>query len=109
MATTETAACWVVVTRDGRYTYATNTGSNSISGFSIDRDGSLALLDADGKTANTGAGPIDAALSRDSRFLFTLNDGAHEIQGFAVNADGSLDPLGAVGGLPAGAVGLAAR
>jgi 6-phosphogluconolactonase len=32
VATTETAACWVVVTKDGRYTYATNTGSNSISG-----------------------------------------------------------------------------
>jgi hypothetical protein len=32
-----------------------------------------------------------------------------EIQGFAVNGDGSLDPLGSVGGLPAGTVGLAAR
>ena len=56
----------------------------------------------------TGAGPIDAALSRESRFLYTLNDGAHEIAAFAVNADGSLDPLSVVGGLPMGAVGLAA-
>jgi 6-phosphogluconolactonase len=109
VATTETAACWVVVTKDGRHTYATNTGSNSISGYAIGADGSLTLLDADGRTADTGAGPIDAALSRGSRFLYTLNDGAHEIQGFAVNSDGSLDPLGALGGLPAGAVGLAAR
>jgi 6-phosphogluconolactonase (cycloisomerase 2 family) len=108
VATTETAACWVVVTKDGRYTYTTNTGSNSISGFAIGRDGSLAPLDADGKTAETGAGPLDAALTRDSKFLYTLNDGAHEIQWFSVNADGSLDPLGAVGGLPPGAVGLAA-
>jgi len=108
VATTETAACWVVVTKNSRYAYTTNTGSNSISGFEIGHDGSLTLLDADGKTADTGAGPIDAALSRNSRFLYTLNDGAHEIQGFAVNADGSLDPLGAVGGLPPGAVGLAA-
>jgi 6-phosphogluconolactonase len=108
VATTETAACWVVVTKDGRFTYTTNTGSNSISGYAISRDGDLTLLDADGKTAVTGATPIDAALSRSSRFLYELSAGAGEIGGFTVNSDGSLDPLGAVGGLPAGTVGLAA-
>ena len=108
VATTETAACWVVVTKDGRYTYTTNTGSNSISGYAISREGDLTLLDADGKTAVTGAAPLDMALSRSSRFLYELSGGAHEIGGFAVNSDGSLDPLGAVGGLPAGATGLAA-
>jgi 6-phosphogluconolactonase len=109
VATTETAACWVVVTKDGGFTYTTNTGSNSISAYAIEADGGLTLLDADGRTADTGAGPIDASLSRANRFLYTLNDGAHEIQGFAVGSDGSLDSLGAVGGLPVGAVGLAAR
>jgi 6-phosphogluconolactonase len=108
VATTETAACWVVVTRNGSYTYTTNTGSNSISGYAIAPSGDLTLLDADGRTAVTGAGPIDAALSRNSRFLYTLSDGAHEIAAFAVNADGSLDSLAVVGGLPTGAVGLAA-
>jgi 6-phosphogluconolactonase len=108
VATTETAACWVVVTKNGRYTYATNTGSNSISGYAIAPDGDLTLLDADGRTASTGATPIDAALSRNSRFLYALVSGAGEIDAFAVNADGSLDSLGAVGGLPAGTIGLAA-
>jgi 6-phosphogluconolactonase len=109
VATTETAACWVVVTKNGRYTYTTNTGSNSISGYRIAHDGALTLLDADGKTANTGAGPLDLALSQNSRLLYSLNSGVPEIQGFAVNGDGSLDPLGSIGGLPAGTVGLAAR
>ena len=109
VATTETAACWVVVTSNGRYAYATNTGSNSVSGYEIETDGGLTLLDADGRTGVTGAGPIDAALSHGSRFLYTLNDGADEIQGFRVAADGSLDSLGAVGGLPSSSVGLAAR
>jgi 6-phosphogluconolactonase len=109
VATTETAACWVVVTMNGRYTYTTNTGSNSISGYRIAHDGSLTLLDADGVTAATGAGPLDLVLARNSRFMYSLNGGVPEIQGFAVNSDGSLDVLGAVGGLPAGAVGLAAR
>jgi 6-phosphogluconolactonase len=107
VATTETAACWVVVTKNGRFTYTTNTGSNSISGYAIGPDGDLTLLDADGRTAVTGAGPIDAALSRNSRFLYELSGGAREIGGFAVNSDGSLDSLGTIGGLPPSAVGLA--
>jgi 6-phosphogluconolactonase (cycloisomerase 2 family) len=107
--TTETAACWVVVTKSGRYTYTTNTGSNSITGYRVGHDGALSLLDADGKTADTGAAPIDMALAKGSRLLYALAGGVPEINGFAVNGDGSLDPLGSVGGLPAGTVGLAAR
>jgi 6-phosphogluconolactonase len=106
--TTETAACWVVVTKDGRYTYTTNTGSNSISGYGVAGDGSLTLLDADGKTATTGAAPVDMALTRSSRLLYALAGGVPEINGFLVNGDGSLEPIGSAGGLPAGTVGLAA-
>jgi 6-phosphogluconolactonase (cycloisomerase 2 family) len=108
VATTETAACWVVVTKNGRYTYTTNTGSNSISGFRIAHDGALTLLDADGKTADTGAGPLDLALAKNSKLLYSLNSGFPEIQGFRVKGNGSLQSIGAVGGLPAGTTGLAA-
>jgi DNA-binding beta-propeller fold protein YncE len=108
VATTETAACWVVVTANGRYTYTTNTGSNSISGFRIANGGALTLLDADGKTADTGAGPLDLALAKRSTLLYSLNSGVPEIQGFRVMRDGGLRSLGAVGGLPAGTTGLAA-
>jgi hypothetical protein len=110
VGTTETAACWVVVTDDGRFTYTTNTGSGSVSGYRIGRDGSLALLDADGRTGETGPGsePIDAALAARSRLLYVLEAGTHEISGFRVRGDGGLVPLGATGGLPAGAAGLVA-
>ena len=107
--TTETAACWLVITRDNRYAYVTNTGSASVTGYRIGRDGSLAILDADGKTGNTGMTPIDAALSRGSRFLYTLDAGSHTITAFRVNDDGSLASVGQTPGIPAGAVGLAAR
>ncbi|HEY0733289.1 MAG TPA: beta-propeller fold lactonase family protein [Herpetosiphonaceae bacterium] len=111
VSTTETAACWLVVTNDGRYAYTTNTGSSSISGYHVAKDGSLMLLDADGVTGSTPMGslPIDAALSKNSRFLYVLSGGSNTISGFAVADDGSLMPLGMVGGLPASAVGLAAR
>jgi 6-phosphogluconolactonase len=107
-AAQEQAACWVVVTGKGRFAYTTNTGTGSISGYAIGRDGSLSLLDADGRTAVTGGAPIDAALSRNSRFLYVLNSSLNRIDVFRVESDGGLTPLSGAGvtGLPAGATGL---
>jgi 6-phosphogluconolactonase len=107
--TTETAACWIVVTRNGHFAYASNTGSGTLSGYNVSSDGSLSLLDPDGVTAVTGPGPIDMALSVNSRFLYSLNSGNGTISAFRVNHDGSLSPLPGVTGLPSGANGLAAR
>jgi 6-phosphogluconolactonase len=108
-ATTETAACWIVVTKDGRFAYTTNTGSASISGYRVSRDGELSLLDADGRTGVTGPGPIDMALTHSGRLLYSLNSGDGTISGFFVARDGDLVPIGGVSGLPASANGLAAR
>jgi 6-phosphogluconolactonase len=107
----QTAPCWVVVTNDGRFTYTTNTGSGTVSGYSIGFDGSLQLLNTDGQTAVTGTGstPIDAALSNDSRFLFVLTPGSQNIQGFGVSPDGTLVPVSQVPGIPVSANGLVAR
>jgi 6-phosphogluconolactonase (cycloisomerase 2 family) len=108
IGTTETAACWVAVTPNGRFAYTTNTGSASISGYAVGADGSLSLLDADGVTGSTGAGPIDVDVSRNGRFLYTLNSAGHSISGFRVEADGALTPVATVTNLPVGANGLVA-
>ncbi len=109
VATHQGAPCWLVVTTDGRYAYTANAGGATISGFSIAANGALTLLDPSGATAALGSGahPLDEALSQDGRFLYVLVDGRHTIAGFRIGADGSLAPLGEVGTLPAGAVGLA--
>jgi 6-phosphogluconolactonase len=106
--TNQTSACWLATTNNGRYCYATNTGSASITGYSI-RDGVLSLLNANGVTAVTGTTPIDVSLSRNSNFLYNVNSSSHSITFFRVNENGSLDAIGNVDGLPAGAVGIAAR
>jgi len=107
--TTETAACWVAVTNNGKFAYAANTGSASVTGYRVDK-ASLAILDTDGKTGNSGTTPIDAAVSRNSQFLYNLTAGSQAISAFAVHQDdGSLTPIGGATGLPAGTVGLAAR
>jgi 6-phosphogluconolactonase len=110
VATHQTAACWVVITQNGKFTYTTNAGSGSISGYQVSKDGSLSLLDEDGVTGSTGDGssPIDMSLSNNSRYLYALASGTHSIHGFLVGNDGSLTP-GVVIDVPAGTVGLAAR
>lgn len=106
-ATHQTAACWVVVTGNGKYAYTTNAGSASVSGYAVAHDGSLTLLDDDGRTGQTGTAPADAALSRNSQYLYVLNGGSDTISAFAVEADGSLTALGEVA-VPATSVGIAA-
>lgn len=109
--TTQAATCWVVVTRDGRFAYASDTGTGVVTGYSIAPDASIALLNADGITGNIGAGskPIDMALTANSRFLYVLNSGNNSLSAFRVNQDGSLDSLTGVTGIPSGANGLVAR
>ena len=111
VATHQTAACWVAVTPNGQFAYVTNTGSGSISGYAIEFDGTLELLDADGRTGLTGDGsaPIDLAVTDGGRFLYSLNSGTHTIGAFRVRSDGSLARLPFTGGLPSAANGLAAR
>ena len=102
------AACWLVVSNDGRYAYAANATSASVSGYAIDPDGTLTLLDANGRTGVTAPGPVDEAMSANGRFLYTLDARSGAISVFAVGADGSLDKKADVA-IPVNTNGLAAR
>jgi 6-phosphogluconolactonase len=105
----QSAACWVVTTRNGRYAYTSNTGSGTISGYDIDRHGRLFLLNADGVTGVTGANPTDMALSRNSQYLYAITPRTGLVTAFKVGANGGLTAINGGNGIPASAVGLAAR
>ena len=107
VADTQSAACWVVVTPNGRYAYVTNTGSGTISSYAVQKSGKVALVQA--VAATPGAGPIDAAIAPTGRALFVLNSGSQTISSFSVGKDGSLANPSSVGGVPVGANGLAAN
>lgn len=109
VATRQTSACWVSLARDGRFAYSSNTGSNSITGYSVSSNGSLKLLRADGVSAHTGAAPADSSVTTDQRYLYCLNGGDGSISGFAINHDGSLVWVETQSGLPLGSVGLVAQ
>ena len=110
VANLQTAPCWVVVTKNGKFTYTSNTVTNNISGYKIARDGSITLFNDGGITASTGAGPIDMAVSNDSQYLYSLNAGDQTISVFRIdNGHGGLKPVQTVSGLTMGGAGLAAN
>ena len=104
---TQQAACWLVVTGNGRYAYTANAHSGTISSYTIAANGEITLLQA--VAANTGAGNLDLALTRNSGFLYQFINASHTIEGFRVHSDGSLTLIATVTGVPAGADGLAAN
>jgi 6-phosphogluconolactonase len=105
----QTAACWIVITNSGRYVYTSNTGSGTVSSYTLASSGALSLLSS--VAANTGAmsAPIDMALNNGSRYLYVHAAGLQTVEAFRVETDGSLTPIGSVGGLPFGAQGIVAR
>ena len=104
----QTAACWVVVTNNEKFVYASNTGSSTVSSFTPAK-GDLMVLEAIAGATGAGSSPIDAALSVNSKFMYVLNAGINTISVLEVAADGSLDLLQTVTGLQAGTVGMIAK
>ena len=105
--TGQRAACWAVITPNGRFGYVTNAGTGNISGVALDRNGAATLLNADGVTAITGGNPTDMAMSEDGRFLYARVAALNRIAIFKVGHNGALAALPALNGTPAGLAGLA--
>jgi 6-phosphogluconolactonase (cycloisomerase 2 family) len=99
VANGQNGTCWLVRARG--YFYATNTASNTITGYAEAADGQLSLLRVDGVSARTDAGPIDIAASPDGRQVFELNGLAGDLGVYAVAPDGTLTQTSTVHGLPA--------
>jgi 6-phosphogluconolactonase len=116
------AACWLVVTKDNKFAFVTNTlssgpppnigtGTGGLSRYSVGADGKLTLL---GQT-DTGPGfPGDEALSKDSKFLYVLlpfvMGGPSHIDVYKVGSGGSLTHIQATPNtLPNGVSGIAAN
>jgi 6-phosphogluconolactonase len=107
VADNQKAACWIAVTKNGRFGYDANAASGSTSGYQIAPDGSISLLNPDGLTGVTGKGPNDLTFDEDSRHLYTLNSSGGSISIFRVNPNGSLSALSPAT-VPVGADGVAA-
>jgi 6-phosphogluconolactonase len=93
LALNQGGVCWVAVSPDGRYAYTGNAGG-TISGVAVDRDGSLASLDADNVAAVPRQSPRDLDFTEDGRFLYAVSPGdatnGGSVTGYRVGRDGSL-------------------
>ena len=107
--THQTAACWAIITDNQKYVYTTNTGSGSVSSFSLATDGSVELLESVAGFNGLDTSPIDMALSHNSKFMYALNRSSGSISVYQVKADGSLAEVETMSGLPMGAAGIAAQ
>jgi DNA-binding beta-propeller fold protein YncE len=90
VGTGQAATCWVAAA--GRFLYASNAGSGSVSGYTSAPNGALSLL---GGTP-TDAGTVDAAATPDGSFLYVQAGGPGNVDAYRVNGDGSLTPIGSV-------------
>ena len=96
--TTQTAACWIAVTENGALAYTTNTGSNTVTGYSVGKKGKLTRVTDNGIAAQTGAAPTDMTV-RGSNVLFVLNRNDGSVGSYSIKNGGALAPIQVAGGL----------
>ena len=99
----QTAPCWVEITRDGQFLFTVNTGSGSISSYSIAHGGALTLLGSTAVKATGGVGAVDARLSPDGRTLYVDESKIGAVGAFAVNGGNLTELASSPTSLPAGA------
>ena len=105
---TQAAACWAVVTPDGRYAYTANAGTNTLSAYRIARGGKIELVNAVAGFNGADSGATDMAVPRGGDRLYALASRSGQVVSYRVEWDGSLTNLGAAAGL-VGMAGLAAN
>ena len=86
--TGQTATCWV--TRVGDFVYASNAGSNTVSGYRLGADKFLTFV----SDTPTDPGTVDSAASADHHYLYVQTGGSGIVDEFKVNSDGSLTAIG---------------
>jgi 6-phosphogluconolactonase (cycloisomerase 2 family) len=108
----ERAACWITVAAAGNLALVANTGTHSISLYSIKPDGALSL-ESSHNTALFGRAPFELALAQDNQFVYQLNTAAgfQSVHVLKLTNDGAGSQLNDVaaapippGGVPIGLV-----
>ncbi|MDF1603215.1 hypothetical protein PZ894_06540 [Nocardioides sp. YIM 152315] len=96
--------CWLSVSPDDRYVYATNFGYSNICSFRIDgnvvtlaQDPACARVPGDGTfralNGTVSSGPSDSWLSPDGAYLYQIYGNASKLVGYSTQADGSLEEV----------------
>jgi hypothetical protein len=93
--------CWLAVSPDDRFVYATNFGYSNICSYRIDgnllslaKDPACPKVPGDGTfralCGDVSSGPSDNWLSPDGAYLYQIYGNAAKLVGYSTQADGSL-------------------
>jgi 6-phosphogluconolactonase (cycloisomerase 2 family) len=96
--------CWLSVSPDDRFVYATNFGYSYVSTFRINGNGleiasdpACARVKGDGTfralNNTVSSGPSDSWITPDGDYLYQIYANASELVGYRTQADGSLDEV----------------
>ncbi|MBI3652874.1 MAG: beta-propeller fold lactonase family protein [Acidobacteria bacterium] len=106
------AACWIAVHPNGLYVWVSNTGTNTLSLYTINADGTLNLV-GNHSTQAFGRAPFEIVLDKSGQFLYQLNVRAgnqsiHVLRVTGNSANAGLEDVATVnlpdGATPAGLV-----
>lgn len=95
----QTSTCWVNVTSDGKWLFATNTDSDSIGAYGVAVDGKLTLasttlIPRNGVPNSSLIAPVDMAITSGDKFLYVLTRDVATIMGFKIGPDSKLTAIG---------------
>jgi 6-phosphogluconolactonase (cycloisomerase 2 family) len=99
----QTAPCWVEISHDGRYLFAVNTGSTTISSYRILANGSLSYLTTTAFSSGTGIRPFDARLDVAGNYLYVVDAAIASVSGFSVSGGSLTEVASPPTALPTGA------
>ena len=97
----QNAPCWVAITPDGQFLFAINTGSGTVSRFSIDRGGDLTLLGSTLVNDQGGVGGTDPTISPDGQSLYINETAAHGLAEMTIKGGNLTELPGSPIALPA--------
>ena len=106
---TQLGACWTSIPNNGRFVYVSNTGSGTLSSYTVGAGGMLTLLNATSAVTGSGTVPLDSTVTSNGAFLYVIDEGTGGLSGFRIESDGSLTWVSSASGLPTSSQGIAAR
>jgi len=86
-------ALFLAIDPAGRFAYAVNDGSNSVSSFTIQPDGSVSPT-LPIHTVDTGSAPSSVTVDPSGRFVYVADHGAGKVLVYSIGAGGVLSAVG---------------
>jgi 6-phosphogluconolactonase len=98
----QNAPCWVAITPDGQDLFAINTGSGTVSRYSINETGDLTLLGSTPVNNEGGVGGTDPTITPDGQNLYINETAAHGVAEMTIEGGTLTELPGSPVALPAG-------